>query len=78
MILFSRGALSVRRLEPQDAPLLVKWLSDPAVLEYYEGRDRPHDLDLVRAHFFADSEDGVTRGISSSRAGMRVTSSSIP
>ena len=63
MILFASGELSVRRLEPGDAPLLVKWLSDPAVLEYYEGRDRPHNMALVLEHFFAEREGEVNRGI---------------
>lgn len=63
MILFHSGDLNVRRLEIEDAPLLVRWLSDPAVLEYYEGRDRPHDQTLVQAHFYEDEEDGVNRGI---------------
>ncbi|KAI7246441.1 hypothetical protein KC345_g12069, partial [Hortaea werneckii] len=63
MILFRSGELSVRRLEAGDAPLLVKWLSDPALLEYYEGRDRPHDMALVLEHFFAEDEEEIERGI---------------
>lgn len=56
MILFQQNELSVRQLTNQDAPLLVKWLSDPRVLEFYEGRDRPHDLELVRKHFYEDRD----------------------
>ncbi|WP_054949489.1 GNAT family N-acetyltransferase [Numidum massiliense] len=44
--------ITVRKLAEDDAHLLVKWLSDPRVLQYYEGRDRPHDLDMVRRHFY--------------------------
>lgn len=56
MIICEDEELRVRRLEPEDAPLLVEWLSDPEVLRYYEGRDRPHDLELVMAHFYAVEE----------------------
>ncbi|QJD83208.1 GNAT family N-acetyltransferase [Cohnella herbarum] len=59
MIIYQSNEISLRSLEPEDAPLLVRWLSDPVVLEYYEGRDRPHDMDLVRQHFYEDCE-GVT------------------
>ncbi|ANS74729.1 2-aminoglycoside phosphotransferase [Paenibacillus yonginensis] len=51
--------LVFRSLEEQDALLLSRWLSDPAVLEYYEGRDRPHDVELVKEHFYKDRE-GIT------------------
>jgi aminoglycoside 6'-N-acetyltransferase len=40
-----------------DALLLAKWLSDPRVLAYYEGRDRPHDLEMVKKHFYERSKD---------------------
>lgn len=50
------GDLSVRPLTEADAGLLVKWLSDPQVLAYYEGRDRPHDLALVQEHFYVEAE----------------------
>lgn len=51
--------LTIRPLEQHDAPLLVRWLSDPRVLQYYEGRDRPHDLALVHKHFYMEM-DSVT------------------
>ncbi|BBI35821.1 GNAT family N-acetyltransferase [Cohnella abietis] len=57
MILFQENEISIRTLESEDADLLVKWLSDPTVLEYYEGRDRPHDMGLVKEHFYEDVEE---------------------
>ncbi|OKP72614.1 GNAT family N-acetyltransferase [Paenibacillus sp. P3E] len=63
MILYHKKDLSVRNLEPEDAKLLVKWLSDPVVLEYYEGRDRPHDLAMVQEHFYEDTPEGMIRAI---------------
>lgn len=60
--IFHSNELNVRELELKDAALLAKWLSDPEVLAYYEGRDRPHDLERVIEHFFNDDHD-VTRCI---------------
>ncbi|OMD43070.1 GNAT family N-acetyltransferase [Paenibacillus sp. RS8] len=62
MIIFEQQEIGLRTLEPGDAGLLMKWLSDPVVLEFYEGRDRPHDLELVSKHFYED-RDEVTRCI---------------
>lgn len=61
-MIFQQGCLKVRELEAEDASLLAKWLSDPAVLEFYEGRDNPFDLDKVRDVFFTP-EDPETRCI---------------
>ncbi|UNK18625.1 acetyltransferase [Paenibacillus sp. N3/727] len=56
MILYTHNKLTIRYLAETDAPLLAVWLSDPLVLTYYEGRDRPHDLEMVKQHFFDDDE----------------------
>jgi aminoglycoside 6'-N-acetyltransferase len=49
----SDGGLVVRPLRDVDADygLLAAWLSDPAVLEWYEGRDQVFDEARVRAEF---------------------------
>jgi aminoglycoside 6'-N-acetyltransferase len=57
MMLFQEETIKVRVLTEEDALLLTKWLSDKRVLEFYEGRDRPHDLELVRKHFFEDRDN---------------------
>jgi aminoglycoside 6'-N-acetyltransferase len=57
MILLQEHEISIRTLETRDATLLAKWLSDPTVLEYYEGRDRPHNLELVKEHFYEDRDE---------------------
>ncbi|GED71021.1 N-acetyltransferase [Brevibacillus reuszeri] len=54
------GDWLIRRLQQEDAQHLAKWLSDERVLQYYEGRDRPHDAALVQKHFF-DEGDTATR-----------------
>lgn len=57
MIIFSQQALTIRALEDEDAHLLVKWLSDPVVLEFYEGRDHPLNEELVRESFYEDNDE---------------------
>ncbi|PWV94531.1 aminoglycoside 6'-N-acetyltransferase [Paenibacillus cellulosilyticus] len=63
MVLYQQDQLTVRRLELDDAQLLVRWLSDPVVLEFYEGRDRPHDHALVMEHFYRGDDDEEVRCI---------------
>ena len=57
MILFCEQDIGIRTLEDEDAELLAKWLSNPVVLEFYEGRDRPHNMELVKKHFYEDREE---------------------
>ncbi|WP_136604553.1 GNAT family N-acetyltransferase [Paenibacillus dokdonensis] len=59
MIIFRQGELAVRSLTEEDAALLLKWLSDPRVLEFYGGRDRPYDMQLVIEHFYREDSDSV-------------------
>lgn len=48
---------TIRQLETSDKEIMANWLSDPRVLEYYEGRDRPHDLAQIEEHYFARSDE---------------------
>lgn len=59
MIIVLNDDLRLRALELSDSNTLVRWLSDPEVLSYYEGRDRLHDSALVREHFF-DHQDEMS------------------
>lgn len=52
--------LHVRILKEEDKILLAKWLSDPEILQYYEGRDNPFDVKKVEEKFF-EEEDDATR-----------------
>lgn len=63
MLVYQNYAIGFKKLELEDAEMLVKWLSDPTVLEYYEGRDRPHDLALVMEHFYEDADEEMMRCI---------------
>lgn len=58
-MLFQNGKLKVRKLKETDKYLLAKWLSNPSVLEFYEGRDNPFDVDKVNKVFYASEEDEI-------------------
>lgn len=59
MSIFQNGHLNVRKLEIKDKFLLVKWLSDPTVLEFYEGRDNPMDIEKIEKAFYPAEDDEV-------------------
>ena len=59
-MIFQQEDIILRELLEEDATLLAKWLSNPAVLEFYEGRDNPFDLRKVHQKFF-DRNDSETR-----------------
>jgi aminoglycoside 6'-N-acetyltransferase len=56
------GSLTLRKLRPDLADMLrmAKWLTDPRVLEFYEGRDNPQPLEKVRQVF--DPETRAEKG----------------
>ena len=54
-----KGNLHVRTLKDEDKFLLVKWLSDPEVLRFYEGRDCPFDMERVERKFFEEGDDVI-------------------
>ncbi len=56
------GKLLVRELKCSDKYLLSKWLSDPEILQYYEGRDNLFDVEKVEQKFF-EAEADTTRCI---------------
>jgi aminoglycoside 6'-N-acetyltransferase len=58
-MLFQNSDIMVRKLQRKDTILLAKWLSDPAILEFYEGRNNPFDLEKVNRVFFDSEDDAV-------------------
>jgi aminoglycoside 6'-N-acetyltransferase len=50
------GDLYIRLLEEGDKYTLARWLQDPEVLEFYEGRDRPFTLQMVEEKFLAERD----------------------
>jgi len=56
-MLFQNDKLVVRTLTLEDHLLLVKWLSDPIVLEYYEGRDNSFSEEMVLKKFYSSNDE---------------------
>jgi aminoglycoside 6'-N-acetyltransferase len=48
-LVIQRGRLALRRMQDdaQDYSLMAGWLTDPRVLEFYEGRDNPFPIERV-------------------------------
>lgn len=56
-MLYQHGNLAVRMMKKSDRFILAKWLSDPTVLEFYEGRDKPFSIEKVDEKFFGKNDD---------------------
>jgi aminoglycoside 6'-N-acetyltransferase len=52
----SQDSLKVRPLNHEDGPILYKWLNDPRVLAFYEGRDRTHGMEMIRDNFLSKTD----------------------
>lgn len=57
MLIYQTDEITVREIEETDEMLLVTWLTNPLLLEYYGGRDKPHDLEMVREHFYIKDDE---------------------
>ncbi|PFG13414.1 GNAT family N-acetyltransferase [Bacillus sp. es.036] len=55
--IIKNGDVSIRYLKDGDGKYLLKWLTDPAVLTYYEGKDRPYTYEKVLEDFFLDDDE---------------------
>lgn len=60
-MIFEENLLVVRELSADDYPTLSRWLTDPRVLEFYEGRENPHNLDKV-TEVFGSKQDRCVMG----------------
>lgn len=56
-LIYKSEEITVRELEKSDELTLVSWLSNPSLLQYYEGRDRPHNLEMVRDSYYVEDEE---------------------
>lgn len=63
MIDISKEDLRIRTLTEDDFVLLLKWLTDERVLEFYEGRDKKYTLEEIKKHFSEKWQDEVFRVI---------------
>lgn len=63
MIDIKKNDIRVRSLTDDDFALLLKWLTDERVLEFYEGRDKKYTLEDIKEHFSEEWEAEVLRVI---------------
>ncbi len=63
MINIAKEDLRIRTLSDEDFPLLLKWLSDERVLQFYEGRDKKYTLEQIKEHFSEEWKSEVFRVI---------------
>ena len=48
----------IRDFTESDLPLMLKWLTDRRVLEFYEGRDVSYTMETLSAHYREEIPDG--------------------
>ena len=51
------GELNIRYLKDGDENYLLKWLTDPSLLSYYEGKDRRYTKEKVIEDFFLEDDE---------------------
>ncbi|WP_026591113.1 GNAT family N-acetyltransferase [Bacillus sp. UNC437CL72CviS29] len=60
-MLFQKGDVSIRYVIEEDVNTISKWLTNPEVLQYYEGRDNPQSPEKVRMHFIQNPKSDEKR-----------------
>lgn len=58
-----QNELRIRSLTNDDFPLMLKWLTDERVLEFYGGRDKKYTLESLKKHYTEESESELYRVI---------------
>lgn len=53
-----RDGIRIRPLEDSDAPLLLKWLTDPENLEWWEGKSAVFTSERIQEDFYAEEPLG--------------------
>ena len=63
MEIIKEKEISLRLLNEQDKNLLLKWLTDERVLNYWEGKSAVFDLDRITEDFYGEENVEVIRTI---------------
>lgn len=56
-MILGNSVISARLIEKNDKSALLKWLTDPTVLEFYEGRDKIYNENEIEKDFYAESNE---------------------
>ncbi len=59
---FKDHGLALRPVRIDDGSILYRWLNDSRVLAFYEGRDRRHDMNMVRERFLSKTSPNPVLG----------------
>lgn len=63
MINIIKQNIRIRELTDNDFSLMFKWLTDKRVLEFYGGRDKKYNIELIKEHYTEKWKDEVIRVI---------------
>ena len=58
MVYIENGDITVRGFSESDLPLMLKWLTDDRVLEFYEGRDVRFTMETLSEHYLEELSGG--------------------
>ena len=61
--LITEGKIRLRELEESDKPILLKWLTDERILNFWEGKSSVFDMDRINAEYYCKEEVEVIRAI---------------
>ena len=61
--LITDGKIRLRELEESDKPILLKWLTDERILNFWEGKSAVFDMDRINAQYYCEEEVEVIRAI---------------
>lgn len=48
---YFNGDIRIRNMTDEDLPLMLKWLTDVRILEFYAGRDTCYSFDTLKSHY---------------------------
>ena len=61
--IIEKDSVSLRLLTEQDKPLLLKWLTDERILNFWEGKSSVFDLDRVSEEYYSEEDIEIIRAI---------------
>ena len=61
--LITDGKIRLRELEESDKPILLKWLTDERILNFWEGKSAVFDIDRINAQYYCKEEVEAIRAI---------------
>ena len=62
-VIMSNDKISLRLLTEQDKDLLLKWLTDERILNFWEGKSSVFDLDRVTKEYYSEEDVEIIRRI---------------